>query len=69
MSNSFIFIYNKCPLLNSLSKSENTEPNFVLRLYELNITMQFMETKTTNPNCIQNQLAKKLGCSDSTIKR
>ena len=52
---------------NSVSSSKIIVPTSLLRLDKLNLMMKIMERKTNNPNYKQKQVAKLLGCSDSTI--
>ena len=46
----------------------NFDSNFILRLYEENLMLKFLEIETNNPKLTQKQLTEELGTLDSTIK-
>ena len=56
-------------IIDQLSKSESIDPNSINRLYKINMMLNFMEIRSSNPRMTQNQICKQLGTSDSTIKR
>ena len=51
------------------AKSENLNSNSILRLYQQNVMLKFMEIKSIESNLPQEQICNQLGFSDSTIKR
>ena len=55
--------------IDQLSKSQSIDPNSINRLYKINMMLNFMEIRSSNPRMTQNQICKQLGTSDSTIKR
>ena len=52
-----------------LSKTGNLDADLILRQYKLDLTVRFMEIKTTNPRLKQDEIAKQLGCSRSILLR
>ena len=50
-------------------KSESLNSNSILRLFEQNVMLKFMEIKSNDPKLTQRQICNQLGYSDSTIKR
>ena len=53
----------------NITKSHSIHPNDLIRVYKLDRCCDFMEEKNNNPKLTQKQICKKLGFSDSTIKR
>ena len=53
----------------NITKSHSINPNDLIRVYKLDRCCDFMEEKYNNPSLTQKQICKKLGFSDSTIKR
>ena len=53
----------------NITKSYSINPNDLIRVYKLDRCCNFMEEKFNNPRMTQKQICKKLGFSDSTIKR
>ena len=51
------------------SKELFLDANLKLRQYKLNLMSRFMEIKSVNPKVMQDQIAKELGCSSSTLQR
>ena len=55
--------------LEQVSKTGNLDFNSILRQYKLNLMARFMENKPVNQLLGQNEKAKELGCSISTLQR
>ena len=53
----------------NITKSHSIDPKDLIRVYKLDRCCDFMEEKFNNPNLTQKQNCKRLGFSDSTIKR
>ena len=53
----------------NITKSHSINPNDLIRVYKLDRCCDFMEEKFNNPKLTQKEICKKLGFSDSTIKR
>ena len=53
----------------NITKSHSIDPNDLIRVYKLDRCCDFMEEKFNNPNLTQKEICKRLGFSDSTIKR
>ena len=53
----------------NINKSHSIHPNDLIRVYKLDRCCDFMEEKYNNPKLTQKEICKKLGFSDSTIKR
>ena len=60
---------NKIFSLQQLSQTGNLDSNLITRQYQLDLMARFMETKSVNPNLKQSEIAKELGCSNSTFRR
>ena len=55
--------------LEQISKTDNLDSNLLLRQYNFDLMARFMEIKSTNPKIKQNEIAKDLGFSSSTLQR
>ena len=55
--------------LEQISKTGNLDSNLILRHYKLDLMARFMEIKFLNPKLRQDQVAKDLGSSSSTLQR
>ena len=55
--------------LKQVSKTSNIVSNLILRQYKLDLMARFLKINSVNPNLKQDQVAKKLGCSSSTLQR
>ena len=55
--------------LEKISKTGNLDSNLILRHYELKLMARFIESKPFNQLLGQNQKAKELGSSSSTLQR
>ena len=55
--------------LNSMSMIGNFNPDLLHRTYKLNLMNEFMNAKLNNPKKTQDQIAKSIGTSVSTIQR
>ena len=55
--------------LQQLSQTGNLDSNLITRQYQLDLMARFMETKSVHPNLKQSEIAKELGCSNSTFRR
>ena len=55
--------------LEQISKTGNLDSNMILRQYTLDSMARFMEIKSVNPKLRQDQKAKELRCSISTLQR
>ena len=55
--------------LEQISKTSNLDSNFILRQYKIDLMARFMEIKSFNPKLREDQIAKELGCSSSTLQR
>ena len=55
--------------LHQISQTGNLDCNFITGHYKLDLIARFMERKSLNPKSQQNQIAKKLGFSSSTLQR
>ena len=53
----------------NINKSNSINPNDLIRVYKLDRCCDFMEEKYNHPKLTQKEICKKLGFSDSTIKR
>ena len=51
------------------SKTGNLDANLILRQHELDLMARFMEIKSTTPKLTQNEIAKELGYSNSSLLR
>ena len=60
---------NKTFSLKQISKTGNLDSNLILRQFQLDFLAKFMEIKSVNPNLIQDQIAKELCCSSSTLQQ
>ena len=54
--------------LEQISKTGNFDSNLIPRQYKLDLMVRFMEIKSVNPKLRQDQIAKKLACSDSILQ-
>ena len=55
--------------LEQISKKGNVDSNLITGQYKHDLMARFMEIKAVNPRLKQNQTAKELGCSSSTLQR
>ena len=55
--------------LEQISKTGNLDSNLVTRQYKLDLMPRFKEIKSMNPGLRQDQIAKEIGCSSSTLQR
>ena len=55
--------------IDQLTKSQTIDPNSIKRLYKLNMMLNFMEIRSSDPKMTQKEICKELGTSDGTIKR
>ena len=55
--------------LDSFSEQDNIDSNSALRLCKPTLPMKCMEMKTNSSKCTRKQIAKDLGCADSTLER
>ena len=55
--------------LQEISQTRNLDSNLISRQYKLNLMAGIMEIKSINPKPKQNEIAKDLGFSSSTLKR
>ena len=55
--------------LQQISQTGNLDSNLITRQYELELLAGFREINSLNPKLRQNQIAKELGCSSSTLQR
>ena len=55
--------------LEQISETGNLDSNLILRQYKLDPMARFMEIKSVNTKLKQNQIAKELGYSNSTLQR
>ena len=55
--------------LDELPKSDTLDPNYIDRLYKLNLMCKFMVKKSNEPRLTQKQNCNQLGFSDSSNKR
>ena len=51
------------------SKTDNLDANLISRECKLDLLARFMEIKSVDPRLSQDQIAKELGCSSSTLQR
>ena len=51
------------------ANSESLNSNSILRLYEQNMILKFIQIKSNEPRLTQKQISNQLKFSDSTIKR
>ena len=54
--------------LEQISKTGNLDSNLISRQYKFDLMARFMEIKTVNAKLKQNQIAKELGYSTSTLQ-
>ena len=52
-----------------ISQTGNLDSNLITRQYKLDLMARFMEIKSINAKLRQDQIAKELGCSSSTLQR
>ena len=52
-----------------ISHTGSFDSNLLLRQYKLDLMARLIEMKSVNPKLRQNEIAKKLRCSSSTLKR
>ena len=55
--------------LQQISQTVNLDSNLITRQYKLDLMARFMEIKSMSPKLRQDQIAKVLGCSSSTLQR
>ena len=55
--------------LEQISKTGKLDANLILRQYKLDLMSQFMELESSNPKVRQDQKAKELSYSSSTLQR
>ena len=55
--------------LEQISKSGNLDSNLIFRQYKLDLLARLMDIKNVNSRLRQDQTAKELGCSSSTLQR
>ena len=55
--------------LEQISQTVNLDSNLLLRQYKLDLMAMFMEIKAIYPKMEQDQTAKELECSNSTLQR
>ena len=55
--------------LAQISKTRSLDSNRILRQYKLALMARFVEVKSINTKLRQDQIAKDLGCSTSTLQR
>ena len=55
--------------LEQLSKTGSLDSNSITRPYKLDLMARFMEIKSAKTRLKQDQIAKELGCSGSTLQR
>ena len=57
------------PSLNDINKTDNMDPNSIIRHYQLKLMNDFMNIKYQNPRLKQSEIASQLKMSTSTIQR
>ena len=55
--------------LEQISRTGYLDSNLILRQFKLNLLARSMEIKSVNPKIRQDQMAKELCCSSSTLQR
>ena len=55
--------------LHQISQTGNLDNILVLRQYKLDLMARFMKNKSVKPKLRQDQIAKELRCSSSTLQR
>ena len=55
--------------LQQLSQTGDLDSNLILRQYNFNLTVRFIQTKALNPRLTQKEIAKELGYSTSSLQR
>ena len=55
--------------LKQISKTGNLDANLMSRQNKLDLMARFMDIKSVKPRLRQDQIAKELGCSKSTLQR
>ena len=60
---------NNTLFLQQIAQTGNLDSNLNMRRYTPDLMPMFMEIKAAKPRLGQDQLAKELGCSSSTLQR
>ena len=55
--------------IEQISRARNVDADFILGQSKLDLMARFMEVKSVNPKLNQNEIAKELGYSSSTLER
>ena len=55
--------------LEQISRTSNLDSSLIQRQYKLDLLPRFMKIKSINPKLRQDEMAEKLSCSSSTLKR
>ena len=55
--------------IDQLAESETLDPNFLNRIYKLNLMCKCMKVKINEPSLTQKRISNQIGFSDSVFKK